>query len=179
MICRSLFFISLVSFFSSSLLSFSREGEGDVDLCRLGDLERLRCGDLERLLLRSLSLDLDLSRRLLSHTHTHTQCSFVWFCLANTYLVIFINFYSILVKGMFDSGNIKNLQHANTCILLSTCPSPSVVHIKSPHCLTQKCLRRLGTLVTHHWPQLLDRAWGKGSLSKCLIHSVPPLYTVL
>ena len=37
-IWRSLLFVSFVSFFSSSLLSFSREGEGDVDLCRLGDL---------------------------------------------------------------------------------------------------------------------------------------------
>lgn len=33
--CSSLLF---VSFCSSSLFSFSREGEGDVDLCRLGDL---------------------------------------------------------------------------------------------------------------------------------------------
>ncbi|KAG5212341.1 hypothetical protein JEQ12_014770 [Ovis aries] len=41
----------------------SREGEGDVDLCRLGDLERLLCGERERLLLRSRSLDRDLSRR--------------------------------------------------------------------------------------------------------------------
>ena len=31
-------------------------------------LERLRCGDIERLLLRSLSRDLDLSRRLLSRS---------------------------------------------------------------------------------------------------------------
>lgn len=65
-IWRSLLFVSFVSFFSSSLLSFSREGEGDVDLCRLGDLERLLWGDRERLLLLSLSRDRDLSRRLRS-----------------------------------------------------------------------------------------------------------------
>lgn len=75
--------------------------------------------------------------------------------LANAYLVIFLNFYSILVKDMFqvfDSGNIKNPQHANTCILLSTCPCP-----KSPYCLPQKCLQNL--VVTHHWLKLFEGAY--------------------
>ncbi|EHB02643.1 hypothetical protein GW7_02977 [Heterocephalus glaber] len=62
---------SLLEVKDSSLalsLPGSREGEGDVDLCRLGDLERRLCGDLERLLLRYLSRDRDLSlsRRSLS-----------------------------------------------------------------------------------------------------------------
>ena len=52
----------LCSLFSlSSISSFSREGEGDVDLCRLGDLERLLWGEREWLPLRSPSLDWDLS----------------------------------------------------------------------------------------------------------------------
>ena len=58
------FALCFFCFFSSSLLSFSGEGEGDVDLCRLGDLEPLLCGDPERLRRGSLSRDRDLSRRL-------------------------------------------------------------------------------------------------------------------
>jgi hypothetical protein len=58
------FLVFCFFFFSSSLLSFSREGERAVALCCPGDLEHLWCGDLKPLLLQSLSLDLDLSHLL-------------------------------------------------------------------------------------------------------------------
>lgn len=55
---------------------------------------------------------------------------------------------------VLDSGSIKNLPHANTCVLLSTFASPS--------CVPQKCLPRLGNLVvTYRLLQLFDGAWGK------------------
>lgn len=45
-IWHSLIFVSFVYFFSSSVLSFSQGGEGDVDLCSLGNL-RIFCASKE------------------------------------------------------------------------------------------------------------------------------------
>lgn len=51
---------------------------------------------------------------------------------------------------VLDSGRIKNSSHANICVLLSKYTSPSATHIKSPSCLPQKWLPRLGDLVVAH-----------------------------
>lgn len=73
---------------------------------------------------------------------------------------------------MIDSGKIKNPQHANICVLLSTCPSLSVAHLQSPCCLPQKCLQNITGF------SYVEEPGERGSLSKCWIHSVPP-FTVL
>lgn len=67
-ICRSLPLVSLLSFFSSSRLSFSRRGEEELERCLRGDLDRRRCGERERVLLLSLSRDRVRSLRLLSRS---------------------------------------------------------------------------------------------------------------
>lgn len=73
---------------------------------------------------------------------------------------------------MLDSGKIKNPQHANTCVLLSTCPSLSVAHLQSPCCLPQKCLQNITGF------SYVEEPGERGNLSKCWIHSMPP-FTVL